>query len=67
MHVELAEPPEAKETLVGLHETARPVDGTVEVVMATTPEKPFTLVRMMVDELFVPDWMSTIDGLAETM
>lgn len=64
--VEFAEPPDAKETLVGLHDTVRPVEGVTDAERPTMPENPPKLVRVIVDELLNPDWKPTLDALAAT-
>ncbi len=55
MQVELAELPDERETVVGLHETVRPVDGVTDSDRSTSPEKFPKLVRVMVDEALEPD------------
>lgn len=65
VQVEVEEPPEVKETLVGPQETVRPVEGVTDCEMATVPEKPPRLARVIVDEALEPDWKPTVDGLAE--
>ena len=45
VHVELADTPGERETLVGLHEIVRPVEGATDSVRLTLPEKPPKLVR----------------------
>jgi len=67
MQVELAELPDDRETLVGLHETSRPVDGMTDSARFTLPEKFPRLVMLMVDEALEPDWKPTVDGLAVTL
>ena len=67
MQVELAELPDRRETLVGLHETVSPVEGVTDSARLTLPEKPPRLVRLMLDEAFEPVGKPTVDGLAETV
>jgi hypothetical protein len=67
VQVELAELPDERETLVGLHETVRPVEGMTDSVRFTLPEKFPTLARLIVDEALEPDWKPTVDGLAVTV
>jgi len=55
VQVELAELPDERETVVGLHETVRPVDGVTDSVRFTLPEKFPMLVRLRVDEALEPD------------
>ncbi len=64
VQVELAELPDERETVVGLHETVRPVDGVTDSDRSTSPEKFPKLVRVMVDEALEPDWKLTVDGFA---
>ena len=66
VQVELAEFPDERNTLVGLHETVRPV-GVTDSVRFTLPEKFPRLVRLIVDEALEPDWKLTVDGLAVTL
>ncbi len=65
-HMELAEPPEEIETVPGLHETVKPVEGVTDSVRLTLPEKPPRLVRLTVDEALEPAGKPTVDGLADT-
>ena len=67
VQVELAELPDERRTLVGLHETVKPVEGVTDSVRFTLPEKFPRLVRLMVDEALEPDWKLTVDGLAVTL
>ena len=67
VQVELAELPDDRETLVGLHSTVRPVEGVTDSARFTFPEKFPMLVRLMVDEALEPDWKLTVDGLAATL
>ena len=64
VQVELAELPDARETLVGLQDTVRPVDGVTDSVRSTLPEKFPELVRLIVEETLEPDWKPTMEGLA---
>ena len=64
VQVELAEFPDERKTLVGLHATVRPVVGVTDSVRFTLPEKFPRLVRLMVDEALEPDWKLTVDGFA---
>ena len=63
MQVELAEFPDERNTLVGLHETVRPV-GVTDSVRFTLPEKFPRLVRLIVDEALELDWKPTVEGFA---
>ncbi len=65
VQVEVAELPDVKETLGGLHDTVRPVDGVTDAKRPTLPLKPPRLVRVSVDVPLEPDWKPTEDGLAE--
>ncbi len=67
VQVEVAEPPDVKETLVGLQDKFRPVDGVTDEARLTLPAKPPRLVRVIVDVPLEPDWKPTVDGLAETV
>jgi hypothetical protein len=67
VHVELAEFPDESRTLVGLHETVRPVDGLTDSARFTLPEKFPKLVRLMVDDPLDPDRKLTVDGLAKML
>ena len=67
VQVELAEFPDERKTLVGLHATVRPVVGVTDSVRFTLPEKFPRLVRLIVDEALEPDWKLTVDGLAVTL
>jgi len=64
-HAEVAEPPDATETLLGLHDTVRPVVGLTEDVSPIVPENPPWLVEVIVDEPFDPSWKVTVVGLAD--
>jgi hypothetical protein len=64
VHVELAELPDESRTLVGLHETVRPVEGLTDSARFTLPEKFPKLVRLMVDDPLEPARKLTMDGLA---
>ena len=64
-HVELAEPPDATETLPGPQDRVRPVVGLTEVVSPTEPENPPKLVAVIIDEPFDPSWNVTVAGLAD--
>ena len=64
VQVELAEFPDERKTLVGLHATVRPVVGVTDSVRFTLPEKFPRLVRLMVDEALEPDWKPTVEGFA---
>ncbi len=64
-HVELAEAPDATETLVRLHDTERPVAGLTDVESPTVPENPPRLEAVMVDEPLDPSWKVTVVGLAD--
>ena len=55
VQVELAELPDERKTLVGSHETVRPVDGVTDSARFTLPEKFPKLVRLMVDVALEPD------------
>ncbi len=65
MQVEVAELPDVKETLAGLHDTVRPVEGVTDAERPTLPVKPPRLVRVSVEVPFEPDWKPTVDGFAE--
>ncbi len=55
VQVELAELPDERKTLVGSHETVRPVNGVTDSARFTLPEKFPKLVRLMVDVALEPD------------
>ncbi len=61
--VELVDPPDERETLVGLQDTFSPVDGLVDSESPIVPESPPRLERLIVDEPFEPSWKPTVDGL----
>jgi hypothetical protein len=67
VQVELAELPDERDALVGLHETVSPVEGVTDSARLTLPAKPPRLVRLMLDEALEPDGKPTVDGLAETV
>ncbi len=66
MQVEVAECPEVKETLLGVHDTVRPVDGLTDSERLTLPANPPRLARVIVDVPLEPDWKPTAAGLADT-
>ncbi len=61
----MAEPPDATETLLGLHDTVRPVVGLTEDVSPTVPENPPWLVAVIVDVPLDPSWKVTVAGLGD--
>ena len=61
----MAEPADATETLLGLHDTVRPVVGLTEDVSPTVPENPPWLVAVIVDDPLDPSWKVTVVGLAD--
>ncbi len=65
MQLEVAELPDVKETLVGLHDTVKPAEGATVAERPTLPVKPPRLVRVSVEVPLEPDWKPTVDGLAE--
>ena len=67
VQAELAELPDERETIVGIHETISPVEGETDSARLTLPEKPPVLVRLMPDVALEPDGKPTVDGLAETV
>jgi len=67
VQVELAELPDERKTLVGLHEAVKPVEGVTDSARFTSPEKFPKLVRLMVDEPLEPDSNPIVDGLAEIL
>ncbi len=67
VQVEVAEPPDVRETLLGVQDAERPVDGFAVSERATLPAKPPRLINVTVDVPFEPDWKPTVDGLAETL
>jgi hypothetical protein len=67
VQLELAEPSDERETLVGLHETFSPAEGVTDSARLTSPEKLPRLVRLMLDEALEPDGKPIVDGLAETV
>ncbi len=67
VHVELAELPDDRETLVGLHATVRPVEGVTDSARLTLPEKFPMLVRLIVDEALAPNRNPTVAGFAVTL
>jgi hypothetical protein len=67
VQVELAELSGERKTLVGLHETVRPVEGLTDSARSTSPEKFPRLVRVMVADALEPDWKPTADGSAATL
>jgi hypothetical protein len=50
LHVEVAEPPDARGTLLGVHETAKPTVGEIWVPTFTVPENPPRLARLRATE-----------------
>ena len=67
LQVDMAEIPEVKVTLVGVHEAVRPVKGVTDVDRVTDPVNPFRLVSVTVDAPDEPAGKVTIDGLAATL
>ena len=65
-HVELAEPADGTERLVGLHDAESPVEGLTEMESATWPENPPKLEAVIVDEPLEPNWNETLDGFGES-
>ncbi len=61
----MAEPPDATETLLGLHDTVRPVVGLTEDVSPRVPENPPWLVAVTVDEPLDPSWKVTVEGFTD--
>lgn len=61
---DVAVPPDAKLTVVGLIETVRP--GGADAERETLPEKPLKLVDVSVEVIDVPSIIVKIEGLAET-
>ena len=64
MQLELADPPDVKETLVGEHDTDRLGEGLTDSVRDTFPEKPPRLVRVTVEDPLLPVWKLTVAGFA---
>ena len=64
-HEAVAEPPDATETLLGLHDTVRPVVGLIEAVSPTVPENPPWLVAVIVDDPLDPSWKVTVERFAD--
>ena len=65
MHVEVAEPPDVRETLVGLQDTDKPVEGMTDSERATLPVKPPMLATLTVEVPLEPAWKPTVAGFAE--
>jgi hypothetical protein len=66
VRVEEPDPPEERETLVGLREAVKPEGETVEE-SDTVPMNPPWLVRLMTEAPDVPDWMVREDGLLDML
>lgn len=64
LQVDMAEIPEVKVTLVGVHEPVRPLRGVTVVDRVRDPVNPFRLVSVTVDAPDDPAGNVTIDGLA---
>ena len=62
--VEVADPPEARVTLVGLRDGVSPA-GEAEAESDTVPEKPPRLDRVIVEVAVAPAWMVRLMGLGE--
>jgi len=64
VRVEVPEPPEVKEMLVGFSPALIPVEGVIVSLSATVPMNPFTLVRLIVVEPEAPTGILTLAGFA---
>ncbi len=62
--LDVADVPDVKVTLVGLHDAVRPVEGATDVDRVRDPWNPFRLVTVTVDGPDKPDGKVTVDGLA---
>ncbi len=67
LQLELADAPEARVTLVGVHETVRPVDGVTDRDTVKVPAKPLRLVIVAVDVPVEPTGNVTFVGLTVTL
>jgi len=67
VQVEVADPPDVKEALDGVHDTVSPADGEADAARPTLPEKPPRLVKVIVEEPLEPRGKPTVDGLVETV
>ena len=65
--MELADPPEVRVKLIGLHVTVRPVDGDTDTDNVSDPLNPLTLWSVSMDVPEEPTGKVTVDGLDETL
>ena len=61
----MEELPEARESVLGVQDTVRPIDGDTDSVRETLPAKPARLVTVIVEVALEPVWKPTVEGLAE--
>ena len=64
VRVEVPEPPEVKEMLVGFSPAPLPVEGVIVSLNVIVPMNPFTLVRLIVVEPEAPTGILTLAGFA---
>ena len=64
VRVEVPEPPEVKEMLVGFSPALIPVEGVMVSLNVIVPMNPFTLVRLIVVEPEAPTGILTLAGFA---
>jgi hypothetical protein len=62
--VDVPEPPDVKETLVGFSVALIPVEGYIVSLNPSVPMNPFTLARVIVDAPEAPIGTLTLTGLA---
>jgi len=62
--VDVPEPPEVKEMLVGFGAAVTPLVGDIVSLNASVPMNPFTLVRLIVVEPEAPTGILTLTGFA---
>jgi hypothetical protein len=62
--LDVAEDPDVKVTVEGVHDEVRPVDGATDVDRLRDPWNPFRLVTVTVDVPDEPDGKVTVNGFA---
>jgi len=67
LQFELADDPDVRVTLVGVHEAVRPTDGVTVLDTVSVPTKPLRLVTVAVDVPVEPTGNVMVDGLTVTM
>ncbi len=60
----MPEPPDVRDTVVGVHVAVSPVDGVTVLETVRDPTNPFKLVRVTVDVPDEPTGKVTVEGLA---